>query len=206
MNQIVLVLDAMGVIYTAADDVAELLIPFIRKHGGSADDEAVAWNYTRASLGEIDADAFWRNVGLSAELEEKYLAAHGLTAGLTEFLGTLPPRVSSVWCLSNDVGRWSRILRERRQLERYFAGFVISGDTGSRKPAPAIYQALLERTQQPPHAHLFVDDRVKNLDAARSLGFQTACFRPEPAGPEAECAHDCVRTFSELRELLNRTA
>ena len=30
-----LVLDAMGVIFSAADDVAELLIPFIAEHGGS---------------------------------------------------------------------------------------------------------------------------------------------------------------------------
>ena len=30
-----LILDAMGVLYQAGDDVAELLVPFVRKHGPS---------------------------------------------------------------------------------------------------------------------------------------------------------------------------
>ena len=37
MEDIVLVLDAMGVIYTAADDVEELLVPFVKERGGIAD-------------------------------------------------------------------------------------------------------------------------------------------------------------------------
>jgi hypothetical protein len=36
-----LALDAMGVIYAAGDDVAELLCPFIREHGGLSDDSRV---------------------------------------------------------------------------------------------------------------------------------------------------------------------
>lgn len=35
------VLDAMGVIYSAADDVAELLIPFVRASGGTVDAEGI---------------------------------------------------------------------------------------------------------------------------------------------------------------------
>ena len=51
-----LVLDAMGVLFCAADDVAELLIPFIRSAGGEADPRVIEAAYLEASLGRIDAD------------------------------------------------------------------------------------------------------------------------------------------------------
>jgi hypothetical protein len=39
MNRLTLILDAMGVIYRSADDVEELLIPFVAAHGGTQDRE-----------------------------------------------------------------------------------------------------------------------------------------------------------------------
>ena len=64
-----LVLDAMGVVFAAAADVAEILIPFIRSAGGESDARTIESVYLQASLGIIDADAFWRRVGqLSAKL------------------------------------------------------------------------------------------------------------------------------------------
>ena len=74
IQETVLVLDAMGVIYTAADDVEELLIPFILEQRGLADSAAIARYYLRASLGEIDAVEFWQAVGLSPDVEDDYLS------------------------------------------------------------------------------------------------------------------------------------
>ena len=45
------VLDAMGVIYRARDDVAELLVPFVERHGSRAGANDVAALYEQASLG-----------------------------------------------------------------------------------------------------------------------------------------------------------
>lgn len=53
-----LVLDAMGVIFQAADDVVELLIPFVTEYGGEED--VVQSAYLDASLGRISADEFWK--------------------------------------------------------------------------------------------------------------------------------------------------
>lgn len=60
------VLDAMGVIFQAADDVAELLIPFIREAGGCTSPQEVEAAYLDASLGVIGPDEFWSRVGLVA--------------------------------------------------------------------------------------------------------------------------------------------
>ena len=47
-----LVLDAMGVIFKSADDVGELLIPFIAEKSGSFDEGVIQAAYLEASLGK----------------------------------------------------------------------------------------------------------------------------------------------------------
>jgi HAD superfamily hydrolase (TIGR01509 family) len=195
-----LVLDAMGVIYAAADDVVELLCPFIRERGGLADDARIDELYREASCGRLTAEEFWRQVGVDGGDEDAYLRRHALVPGLVEFLAAVKPEVSGLWCLSNDISQWSRKLRERLQLERYFDGWVISGDVGARKPDLAIYRRLLAAARAKAEDVIFVDDRSANLDAARSLGFQTILFAPR--GGAAATPHRQVADFSELLKLV----
>ena len=63
MTDSVLVLDAMGVIYSSSDDVAELLIPFVVKTGGIRDPGEISRQYTLASLGELDAETSGGTLG-----------------------------------------------------------------------------------------------------------------------------------------------
>jgi FMN phosphatase YigB (HAD superfamily) len=181
MNKIVLVLDAMGVIYQAADDVAELLVPFVAEHGGTRDEKKINDVYDEASRGKITADELWKKLGVDPGLEDQFLARHRLTDGLIDFLSDLPEGVDCVWCLSNDVSDWSKKLRERFKLAEYFAGFVISGDERMRKPDPAIYELLLGRVGRLAGECVFVDDRPSNLQAAKRLGFRrcssASCYR-----------------------------
>ena len=204
MDNIVLVLDAMGVIYEAADDVAELLVPFIAQNGGTRNSETVQELYSSASLGEIDAKEFWRGVAVDPDVEDQYLALHRLSDGILTFLDTLPSYISSVWCLSNDVSEWSGKLRHRFALEERIAGFVISADVGIRKPDHGIYEALLMRLGSGAAKTIFVDDQVKNLDAAKKLGFETIHFAP---GSSSSDRHVLVTSFKELgRHLVARSS
>ncbi len=171
-----IVLDAMGVIFHAADDVAELLVPFIAEQGGERRQEIIEAAYLEASLGAISADAFWSNVQVSSEQEDRYLALHSLTPGVNELLFTANRKGIPVWCLSNDVGRWSQKLRERFNIEARLTGSVISGDVGVRKPDRGIYDILLKRCGYPAEELLFIDDREKNIAAARALGIESMQF------------------------------
>ena len=173
-NARVIVLDAMGVIYRARDDVAELLVPFVEQKGAPATAREVAALYEQASLGHLDADAFWRALGLDPSLEDDYLAGHGLNDGLLPFLESARGSGIDVWCLSNDVSRWSVKLRERFALDEFFVDFVISGDIGHRKPSKQAYRCLLDRTGAVPE--LFVDDRPGNVSMAQSMGIPSVCF------------------------------
>jgi FMN phosphatase YigB (HAD superfamily) len=171
-----LVLDAMGVVFAAADDVAEILIPFIRSAGGESDARTIESVYLQASLGSIGADEFWARVGLAPVVEDAYLSKHRLAAGALEFLESARQFGLPVWCLSNDVGRWSRRLRETLGLERLLAGAVISSDAKVRKPDRAIYEQLLVATGCRPAELLFVDDRAKNVAGAAAIGIPAIEF------------------------------
>lgn len=171
-----IVLDAMGVIFQAADDVAELLIPFIADHGGIHDASAVESLYHDASLGMIGPDEFWLRVGLDSSREDAYLARHALTPGVDGFLQCAGKMRVPVWCLSNDIERWSTKLRANLGLGQYLAGAVISSAVGARKPDAAIYRHLIEQTGYRPDELLFFDDRAKNVDGAKAVGMPAKLF------------------------------
>ncbi|MDE0692327.1 MAG: HAD-IA family hydrolase [Gammaproteobacteria bacterium] len=183
-------LDAMGVMYRAEDDVAELLVPFVQGQRPSVSAEDVAARYTEASLGQLDADAFWRSLGLHPSVEDDYLSLHRVTEGLLDFLGMVRNEGIEVWCLSNDVSRWSVKLRERFAINDLFAGFVVSGDIGHRKPSAEAYGCLLDRVGVTPQ--LFVDDRPRNVAAAKRLGIPAVCFGASGGGS------DRVASFADL--------
>lgn len=171
-----IVLDAMGVIFKAADDVAELLIPFVVEHGGTDIYEEICSAYLAASLGLISADRFWSLVSLDAGLEDSYLSRHSISADLIKFLALARRKGVPVWCLSNDVARWSIKLRESFGLNSYLQGSIISGDVGSRKPDRKIYELLVEKSGFNPDEMMFFDDRAKNISAAKGCGIPSELF------------------------------
>ena len=192
----VLALDAMGVIYEAADDVAELLIPFVRQHGGTRDAVRIEQLYTEASLGKLTAAEFWRSVGVDPQLEDEYLAGHHLRAGLLPFLAEVHGKVTGVFCLSNDVSEWSVKLRRRFRLEQWISRWFISGDLGYRKPSPELFQSVLHQTGLSADRIVFVDDRPRNVSAAIAAGLRGLLF--DPARQCAESDLPTVRSFSEI--------
>jgi len=192
-----IVLDAMGVIYQAGDDVAELLVPYVAAHGG-ADAARVEAEYLRASRGERSAAEFWQRVGLDVDHEDAYLAGHRVASDLYAFLEWAGGGGYHLACLSNDVSEWSLKLRRRFGLERSIAPWVVSGDVKVRKPEPGIYTALLDRLGAAPGSLLLVDDRVKNLDAARQAGLRTVLL----GRPSSDPGHPQVASLTELVERL----
>jgi HAD superfamily hydrolase (TIGR01509 family) len=193
----VVILDAMGVIYSVGDDVTDLLCPFIKEKGGISDIDKIANLYNVASLGNMTSIEFWQAVGIDPKLEDEYLQRHKLTDGLIEFLEAINSTDREVWCLSNDLAEWAKKLRARFKLERYFHGFVISGDVGLRKPDPAIFRFLINKLGVNAHDALFIDDNPKNLNPATEMGFKTILFNTS-GGNFSHANYESVRDFNEL--------
>jgi putative hydrolase of the HAD superfamily len=193
----ILILDAMGVLYEAGDDVAELLVPFIGQHGRTdLSVEAIDRDYVEASLGRMDANAFWWRMGVDPGLEDSYLAGHRLIEGTLEALAALKQRHGRLACLSNDVSGWSVKLRQRFGLESWIDHWFISGDLGLRKPSAEIYRLAAEQLGVRPQEVVFVDDRPRNLDAAKAVGFSTVLLDIRGEGPDHP--HRRIRRLKDL--------
>jgi putative hydrolase of the HAD superfamily len=189
----------MGVIYQVGDDVADLLVPFIREKNGVHNVADIQAAYLRASLGQIETDEFWQRVRIPPELEDEYLTRLTLSSGLHEFLQSATTQFERIVCLSNDVPRWSRKLRQRFELESHINDWYISGDLGIRKPDARIYDCMLADLGVAAAQVLFVDDRPKNLDPAADIGIQTVYFDPDRIGNRS--GH---RTVAKLIEVLGK--
>jgi HAD superfamily hydrolase (TIGR01509 family) len=195
----IVALDGMGVLYSAQDDVLELLCPFILEKGGIRDTGVIERIYVSASLGEITAAEFWRAVKLDPEVEDDYLSRHSLNPGLMEFMGNMKSYNITLWGLSNDISEWSHKLRMKFGLERYFQGFIVSGDVHCRKPDSLIYRTMLKQARARAPEIIFVDDRIKNLEPAAALGFRTILFDSGGAA-DPHNPHFTVNSFPSLMD------
>jgi 2-haloacid dehalogenase len=55
---------------------------------------------------------------------------------------------------------------------QHFRQILVSGKEGMRKPEPAFYQLMFDRFKIIPHETLFIDDNLRNIEAAEKMGLQ----------------------------------
>lgn len=193
--------DAMGVLYRSADDVADLLIPFVHARGAALSEDEIRGIYRRACLGELTSRELWRQLeveGCASELDATYVDGHEVTPGMVELIDELRGQGLLVGCISNDVAEWSLALRRRHALEGRIAYWTISGEVGARKPDERIYRAFLDAAGLTPDQVAFVDDRAVNVQSAAALGFATILVDFACTSHVA----DAVRTVDALRARL----
>ncbi len=83
-----------------------------------------------------------------------------------------------LFLLSNTNSLHFDYIRERfSALLQPFRALVLSYQVGSRKPEPAIYQALIRQVGRPPEEILFLDDKETFVNAARGQGLVAWQFR-----------------------------
>ena len=95
--------------------------------------------------------------------------------GMTELLTELKTRGYHLYGLTN----WSYkvyAVMERLPIFRLLEGIVISSEEHLIKPDPRIYQCLIDRYELQPSESIFVDDKQKNVDAAKACGMGGLLF------------------------------
>lgn len=168
----VVAFDAMGVLYSSADDVGALLVPYLRTHGCVLRRPEIAQLYRECSLGKMSSADFWATAGVPGASDEEYCRNHRLTEGVLALLAELDATGVRLACLSNDVSEWSKLLRERFGLGEYLTEWFVSGDIRVRKPDPEAFALLCRRLDVPPNRILLIDDREENVTVAREAGLQ----------------------------------
>lgn len=68
------------------------------------------------------------------------------------------------------------IAQKRFEFLRWFEGIVVSGDEKTRKPFKDIYDITLSRFNITPEKSLFIDDNLRNIEAANALGINGIHF------------------------------
>jgi HAD superfamily hydrolase (TIGR01509 family) len=95
--------------------------------------------------------------------------------GIEALLHDLKANGVEMHALSN-YPTWYLLIEERLQLSRYIELSFFSCDTGVRKPAPEAYLGACQKLGRRPDECLFIDDREKNVAAARAVGMHGLTF------------------------------
>ena len=66
---------------------------------------------------------------------------------------------------------------EKFDFLHWFEGIVVSGREKTRKPHSEFYQILLDRYSIDPHRSLFIDDSLKNIQAAHNMNIKGIHFQ-----------------------------
>jgi len=198
------VFDAMGVVYKVADDVSDLLIPFLRSKNNSMPLKQIYTSYIKASLGQITSLEFWRALGYGREypdIQTEFLDKwYVLDADFLGIANELKEKYK-IAMLSNDLKEWSNFLRNKFNINRFFEISIISGDVGYRKPDKRIYEVLLNRLKCPAEECIFIDDKLENLRVASKLGMKTIKF-VRSTDKVLFCSEFEISRFKELIQVL----
>lgn len=92
-----------------------------------------------------------------------------------------------IYALSNWSAETYPIAVNRFEFLNWFDGVVVSGAEKLRKPFPEFYQLLLDRYNLKAEEALFIDDNLRNVEAARDLGIESIHFQ-SPEQLEKELA------------------
>lgn len=81
-----------------------------------------------------------------------------------------------VYALTNWSAQTFPIARELYSFLGWFNGILVSGEEGMKKPDPKIYELTATRFGIEPAATLFIDDSLRNVQAAIRCGYDAIQF------------------------------
>ncbi|HEY1013714.1 MAG TPA: HAD family phosphatase [Herpetosiphonaceae bacterium] len=144
-------------------------------------------DWQQARVGGLSSRQFWarihRELGAADDLDtfiEALFADDRIDPVLVALAETLQPRYP-LGLLSNALDDLEQLLEQRWQVSHLFEVIVNSATAGVAKPEPAAYQLAVDNLGFAPAETLFIDDKPRNVDAARALGIPTIHFTGTPA-------------------------
>jgi len=157
-------------------------------------------HWIEACEGNLSSLDFFGNIGFKgdlAKLEKEYLDTIEIDKSFYE----AAPVISKYYrlaLLSNDVSEWSGYLRGKFEINGFFDVIIISGDVKIKKPDVQIFNLMLEKLGQTAADCIYIDDRRRNLAAAKSLGMETILFNSRNVDYDGKT----VSNFYELADML----
>lgn len=82
-----------------------------------------------------------------------------------------------VVALTNWSNETFHIAKKHFDFLKWFEGIVVSGDEKTRKPFEDIYKITLNRFKIKPKQAVFIDDNLRNIEAANKLNINSIHFK-----------------------------
>ena len=164
-----IVLDMYGVIVKQTGDD---FVPYVRQTFPDLSVEEICTPWFKADIGELTSLEVWKAIGFQGDLEKiekEYLDTIELSDGFIDFIEKVKNKYKLA-IISNDSSRWSKYLREKFDINKYFDVISISGDLKIQKPDDRIFLLTIEKLGVKAEDCVYVDDRSGNLNAAKKVG------------------------------------
>jgi len=97
--------------------------------------------------------------------------------GMRQILEKLKEKGFKLGLLSVHAKEWVEYCEKKYDYHRLFHSVLYSFEVKLRKPEKRIYELILQKLDSKPEECIFVDDKPKNLAAAKELGMKTILFR-----------------------------
>lgn len=192
-----IILDMYGVIIKQTGDD---FVPYVQQTFPGLNPEEIYTPWFKADIGELTSLEVWEAIGYQGDLEKiekEYLDTLELNDGFLDFITTIRKQYKLA-IISNDSSRWSKYLREKFDINRFFDVISISGDLKIQKPDERIFQLTIEQLGLKADDCFYVDDREGNLKAASKVGMKSVLFNSR----NFQYTGNKVNDFVELRKLM----
>lgn len=170
-----IVLDMYGVIVKQTGDD---FVPYVQRTFPNLKPDDIYTPWFKADVGELTSLEVWEILGFKGDLEKiekEYLETIELNDSFLDFVRSVGKNYRMA-IISNDSSRWSKYIRDKFDINKYFDVISISGDLRIQKPDERIFRLTIDQLGCNPEDCLYVDDRQGNLDAARRIGMNTILF------------------------------
>lgn len=191
------ILDMYGVIMK---DPEGGLMPFVNRTFPALSREDIYKYWNKGDIGELSSLDFFKSLGYQKnlnEIEKKYLETIEIDESFYAFAQTIKKHYK-LGLLSNDLGEWSKYLRDKYKINDYFDVITVSGDVRIRKPDERIFANTIDKLGLAPSACIYVDDRRYNLEAAAALGMSPILFNTRKVQYDGKTVYN----FKELADML----
>lgn len=190
-----IVLDMYGVIVKQTGDD---FVPYVHRTFPDKPPEEIYAPWLKADIGELSSLDIWAQIGYQGDLEKiekDYLDTIELNDGFLDFIKAVHKQYKLA-IISNDSSRWSKYIREKFDINKYFDVISISGDLKIEKPDERIFRLTIDKLGVQADDCLYVDDREGNLLAAQKVGMKAVMINSR----HVEYAGDVVNSFKELAD------
>jgi HAD superfamily hydrolase (TIGR01549 family) len=167
--------DIMGVILTNPSLIRKGLYPIYK--------DRYSYEYIKSLYknvrSNVDGDmALWKGLGINDPdiARKEFLDTYEIDDGFEEFRSLLTKKNIRKGIISNMPEEWGDYIAQKFNLVKDFDPILLSSDIGVAKPDYGKYDEFLKRAEVRGDRVLFIDDKLKNLEMGKKLGFKTVLF------------------------------